>query len=128
MVSTQPREDNWGATWNKNSGSGLENQITTVGIRCADHATPSISKSWHYFANKRRSLSRIVRSRTKATEFSFSLVSFLFLWFPVIGFYAFIKYFNKSGILIVIIMILITACPISGVELKIEETTSDFVT
>jgi hypothetical protein len=25
----------------------------TVGIRCADHATPSIRKSWHYFANKR---------------------------------------------------------------------------
>jgi hypothetical protein len=28
------------------------------GIRCADHATPSIRKSWHYFANKRRSLGR----------------------------------------------------------------------
>jgi hypothetical protein len=27
------------------------------GIRCADHATP-IRKSWHYFANKRRSLGR----------------------------------------------------------------------
>jgi hypothetical protein len=24
--STQPREDNWGATWKKNSGSGLENR------------------------------------------------------------------------------------------------------
>jgi hypothetical protein len=24
------------------------------GMRCADHATPSIRKSWHYFANKRR--------------------------------------------------------------------------
>jgi hypothetical protein len=31
---------------------------TTGGIRCADHATPSISKSWHYFAKKRRSLGR----------------------------------------------------------------------
>jgi hypothetical protein len=29
-----------------------------VRIRCADHATPSIRKSWHYFANKRRSLGR----------------------------------------------------------------------
>jgi hypothetical protein len=28
------------------------------GIRCADHATPSIRNSWHYFANKRRSLGR----------------------------------------------------------------------
>jgi hypothetical protein len=28
------------------------------GIRCADHATPSIRTSWHYFANKRRSLGR----------------------------------------------------------------------
>jgi hypothetical protein len=28
------------------------------GIRCADHATPSILKSWHYFANNRRSLDR----------------------------------------------------------------------
>jgi hypothetical protein len=31
---------------------------TTGGIRCADHATPSISKSWYYFAKKRRSLGR----------------------------------------------------------------------
>jgi hypothetical protein len=28
------------------------------GIRCADHAIPSIRKSWHYFSNKRRSLGR----------------------------------------------------------------------
>jgi hypothetical protein len=28
------------------------------GIRCADHATPSIRKSWHYFAKKRRSFGR----------------------------------------------------------------------
>jgi hypothetical protein len=33
-------------------------RLTTGGIRCADHATPSISKSWHYFAYKRRSLGR----------------------------------------------------------------------
>jgi hypothetical protein len=33
-------------------------RLTTVGIRCADHAIPSIRKSWHYFANKRRSLGR----------------------------------------------------------------------
>jgi hypothetical protein len=28
------------------------------GIRCADYAIPSIRKSWHYFANKRRSFGR----------------------------------------------------------------------
>jgi hypothetical protein len=39
--SAQPREDNWGATWKKSSGSDLENRKLTVGIRCADHATPS---------------------------------------------------------------------------------------
>jgi hypothetical protein len=33
-------------------------RLTTVGISCADHAAPSIRKSWHYFANKRRSLGR----------------------------------------------------------------------
>jgi hypothetical protein len=31
---------------------------TTGGIRCADHATLSIRKSWYYFAKKRRSLGR----------------------------------------------------------------------
>jgi hypothetical protein len=32
----------------KSSGSGLENRdLTAGGIRCADHATPSIRKSWH---------------------------------------------------------------------------------
>jgi hypothetical protein len=32
----------------KSSGSGLENRdLTALGIRCADHATPSILKSWH---------------------------------------------------------------------------------
>jgi hypothetical protein len=39
--STQPREDNWGATWKKSSGSGLENwDWRTCGIRCTDHTTP----------------------------------------------------------------------------------------
>jgi hypothetical protein len=31
---------------------------TTGGIRCTDHATSSIRKSWYYFAKKRRSLGR----------------------------------------------------------------------
>jgi hypothetical protein len=42
---------------------------TTGGIRCADHATPSISKRWNYFAKKRRSLGWHSSQRTKATEF-----------------------------------------------------------
>jgi hypothetical protein len=29
--STQPREDKWGSTWEKSSGSGPENRLTTVG-------------------------------------------------------------------------------------------------
>jgi hypothetical protein len=32
----------------KRSGSGSrKSRLTAVGIRCADHATPSIRKSWH---------------------------------------------------------------------------------
>jgi hypothetical protein len=31
----------------KSSGFGQENQINARGIRCADHATPSLRKSWH---------------------------------------------------------------------------------
>jgi hypothetical protein len=32
----------------KSSGSGSRNpRLTAVGIRCADHATHSIRKSWH---------------------------------------------------------------------------------
>jgi hypothetical protein len=31
----------------KSSGSGQENRINGRGIRCADHATPSVRKSWH---------------------------------------------------------------------------------
>jgi hypothetical protein len=31
----------------KSSGSGLENRLTAVGIRCTDHAKPSIRKVWH---------------------------------------------------------------------------------
>jgi hypothetical protein len=43
IESTQPREENWGATWMKSSGSGLENPY------CADHVALSTRKSRHYF-------------------------------------------------------------------------------
>jgi hypothetical protein len=36
---------------------GMKTETNDRVIRCADHTTPSIRKSWH-FANKRRSLSR----------------------------------------------------------------------
>jgi hypothetical protein len=40
-----------------------------VGIRCADHVTPSTRKSRHYFADSCSRSVGIVRLRTKATEF-----------------------------------------------------------
>jgi hypothetical protein len=45
--STQPRENNWGATWKKSSGSGLEIREYGLGIRHADHMAPSIRKNWY---------------------------------------------------------------------------------
>jgi hypothetical protein len=58
--STQPREYSWGQLRSYLeeivAASVKKTENTTGGIRCADHATPSIRKSWHYFANKRRSL------------------------------------------------------------------------
>jgi hypothetical protein len=62
----------------ENSGSGLENKNTAVGICCADHATPSIRKKLALASptSGGRSVD-IVRPRTKTTEF----VLFCFLWF-----------------------------------------------
>jgi hypothetical protein len=40
-----------------------------VGIRCADHVTPSIRKSRYYFADSSGRSVGIVRLRTKTTEF-----------------------------------------------------------
>jgi hypothetical protein len=47
--STQPREDNGGATWMKKSGQ--ENRINGRGIHCTDHAKVGTN-----FADKRWSL------------------------------------------------------------------------
>jgi hypothetical protein len=44
--------------------------LTAVGIRCADHVTPSTRKSRHYFTDSGGRSVGIVRLRTKATEFS----------------------------------------------------------
>jgi hypothetical protein len=57
--STHPRQYNWGATWKKSSGSGLEIEITAVGIRRSDRATQSLpAKVGTNFADKRRLLGR----------------------------------------------------------------------
>jgi hypothetical protein len=43
--STQPREDNWGATWMKKVAASVKkDELTAVGICCAEHATLSIRK------------------------------------------------------------------------------------
>ena len=70
--STQPREVNWGATWIKSSGSGLENRDwTAVGNRCADHVTPLYLQKLVLTSSTGSGRSvGIVRSRIKATEFS----------------------------------------------------------
>jgi hypothetical protein len=44
-----------------------------VGIRCADHVTPSTRKSRHYFADSGGRSVCIVRLRTKATEYYVAL-------------------------------------------------------
>jgi hypothetical protein len=49
-------------------------RLTAVGIRCADHVTPSTRKSRHYFADSGGRSVVIVRLRTKATEYSIVLV------------------------------------------------------
>jgi hypothetical protein len=43
-----------------------------VGIRCADHVTPSTRKTRHYFADSGGRSVGIVRLRTKATELTVS--------------------------------------------------------
>jgi hypothetical protein len=44
-------------------------RLTAMGIRCADHVTPSTRKSQHYFADSGGRSVGIVRLRTKAKEF-----------------------------------------------------------
>jgi hypothetical protein len=33
--------------WKSSSSESRKPSLTAVGIRCADHTTPSIRKSWH---------------------------------------------------------------------------------
>jgi hypothetical protein len=74
-VSTQPREDNWGATWKKSSGSGLENRDLRWWESVVLTTRHPLSQTLALTSPTRGSRSvGIVRSRTKATEFSFSLL------------------------------------------------------
>jgi hypothetical protein len=60
----------------KNSGSGSrKTRLTAVEIRCADHATRSLRKSWHR-PRRQAAVSRSVQfaCRLKATEFSFIII------------------------------------------------------
>jgi hypothetical protein len=69
----------------KSSGSGSRKQrVTAVGIRCADHATPSIHKKLALTSLTRGGRSvGIVLLRTKATGVCFLFVIVLyFLLFP----------------------------------------------
>jgi hypothetical protein len=71
-MSTQPREDNWGASWMEKS---RKSRLTAVGIRCANHATPLYPQTLALTSptSGGRSVD-IVRLRTKATEFLFCFV------------------------------------------------------
>jgi hypothetical protein len=61
----------------RSSGSGLENRLTAVGIRSADNVTPLYPQKLALTSptGGGRSVG-IVRSRTKAMEFSFSMKNF----------------------------------------------------
>jgi hypothetical protein len=88
--STQPREYNWGATWKKNSGSGLENR--EYGRR-----HPSRRPRGTLYPQKLVLISPtsggrsvgIVRSRTQTTEF-------FFLWLELLS-YLCVDYIASNG-------------------------------
>jgi hypothetical protein len=66
----------------KSSGSGIETYITAAGIRRADHVAPLSAKVGLTSPTSGCCSVGIVRSRTKATEFSFSYSCNLFLSSP----------------------------------------------
>jgi hypothetical protein len=74
MVFTQPSEYNWGATRKKNSGCGLENrEYGRKDLLRWPRDTIYPQKLALSLQTSGGHLVNIVRSRTEATEFSFSL-------------------------------------------------------
>jgi hypothetical protein len=66
--------------WKSTCSGSRKPRLMSVGIRCADHATPSSRKSWHELC-RQAAVSRsvgIVRLPTKATEFFFIPVPYIF--------------------------------------------------
>jgi hypothetical protein len=60
--------------WKSSGSESRKSRLTDVGIRCADHATPSINKKLAVTSVRSGSRSvGIVRLRTKATEFSLAV-------------------------------------------------------
>jgi hypothetical protein len=81
--STQPREDNWGATWMKSKGSGMEDpRLTAVRTRCPGRATPLYPQKLVLTSptSGRRSAD-IISLRTKSHGACFCfLVKYLWNW------------------------------------------------
>jgi hypothetical protein len=82
--STQPREDNWGATWKESRDWSRKPKLTAVGIRCATprNTLYPLKLALTSTTSGGRSVG-IVRWRTKASEVFFSsLYNFIFkiLW------------------------------------------------
>jgi hypothetical protein len=68
----------------KNSGSGLETEITVVGIRHVGHVAPPIRKVGTVFADKRRSLGWYGSLADSGHEDCFVFVFILFYSLPVL--------------------------------------------
>jgi hypothetical protein len=71
--STQPREDNWGATWKKNERlRSIKPRLTAAGNRGADHATTLFTQKLTLkFAGQRRSsVCRVLLRIIKVTKFT----------------------------------------------------------
>jgi hypothetical protein len=81
--STQPREGNWRATWNKSSGFGLKTEIKDRGnpLRCPRDTLYPQKLALTSPISGGRSVG-IVPSRTKATEFSHSRSFLVFIKSP----------------------------------------------
>jgi hypothetical protein len=87
--STQPREDNWEATWKGSSGSGLETEINGRGdsLRWPRNTLYSLKLALTSPTSCGRSVG-VVRWRAKAPEFIFSFKWFLLTrlgFFRVVG-------------------------------------------